>query len=152
MPYIMIRQMIISDIGHINEITCRSLDEYFPQEIFGIFMTGWQVGQLTAVDYSGIVMGFITGIRVSPDKVKITLFAVDKKYRYRGIGTGLLNEFRIRALSEGIRTIILEVRNTNVGAISFYEKRGFFRTESLKNFYNDGGDAIRMVSFTINNS
>jgi Acetyltransferases len=144
--------MIMSDIGYINEITRRTLDEYFPKEIFSLFMTGWPAGQLTAIDYSGIVMGYIAGIRISPDKAKITLFAVDKEYRYRGIGTELLNEFRIKAFSEGIRTIILEVRNTNVRTISFYEKRGFFRTENLKNFYNDGGDAIRMISFMINNA
>ena len=45
-----------------------------------------------------------------------------------------------------MRAVQLEVKSSNLGAIRFYERRGFIRAEELPGFYNDGSDGIRMVS------
>ncbi len=46
----------------------------------------------------------------------------------------------------------LEVRKENEAAIRFYKARGFIIAEDLPVFYNNGGDGIRMIGATIQNS
>jgi ribosomal protein S18 acetylase RimI-like enzyme len=48
-------------------------------------------------------------------------------------------------MMEGYSMMQLEVRTTNASAIRFYEKQGFRISETLPNFYSNGGSAYRMV-------
>ena len=140
-----IRQMTTSDIGRVYEIACGSLDEGYVQEVFFLFMNAWPSGQLVAVDVFGNIVGFLSGSRLTGDSVTISLFAVDHRNRGKGIGGRLLEDFKLRTAMDGRHYIKLEVRDTNSHALSFYEKKGFTRLQYLENFYNNGGNAIRMI-------
>lgn len=140
-----IRQMTASDIVGVYDIACRSLDEEYVEEVFYLFMSSWPSGQLVATDVFGNIVGFLSGSKMSSEKVTIPLFAVDDRYRGKGAGNELLSEFKYRTVMEGRHFIMLEVSETNTNALEFYEKRGFVRTEYLQNFYNNGGNAVRML-------
>lgn len=140
-----VRRMDISDVAGVYDIACRSLDESYVQEVFFLFINTWPSGQLVASDPTGKITGFISGSIISSDRVTIMLFAVDNEYRGMGIGDRLFEEFRMNTIMSGKRYIQLEVRDSNVNAISFYRKRGFTEIELIENFYNDGGNAVRMV-------
>jgi Acetyltransferases len=148
----MIRRMKSSDIDSVYNIACLSLDEYYLPEVFSFFMEEWPSGQLVSYDPVGNVTGFICGSQLTSEKVSILMFAVNPRYRKRGIGSELLREFRMVASMERKRIIQLEVRPSNANALSFYEKKGFHISEQLPNFYNNGGNALRMVSFVLNSS
>ncbi|MDR3074647.1 MAG: GNAT family N-acetyltransferase [Candidatus Methanoplasma sp.] len=141
----LIRQMTARDVDRVYEIACRSLDEYYTKEVFYFLIDGWPSGQLVAVNMIGNIMGFISGARLTRDKTTVSLLAVDDMYRGVGAGSGLLREFGLRTSMDGKQHIQLEVRSTNADVISFYRKRGFVVTEYIKGFYNNGGDAVRMV-------
>lgn len=141
----MIRQMTESDVPAVFSITCESMDQYFSPEVFSYFRIQWPAGQLVYCDMLGNVRGYISGARLDRGRVSISLFAVDEKIRNTGAGSELLAFFRQRAAMEGFATIQLEVRPANTVAVEFYEKRGFMKTEFMRFFYNDGGDAIRMI-------
>jgi len=147
-----IRQMLVSDIDRVYGIACLSLREEYAREVFFFFISGWPAGQLVAVDDIGEVIGFLSGARLTPDKVTILLFAVSPRHRRAGAGSRLMEEFRIRALMDGKQYIQLEVRDSNTDAASFYRKMGFTAVEYLDNFYNDGGNAVRMMCSALMNA
>lgn len=71
--------------------------------------------------------------------------AVAAAYRRRGYGEMLLKD----AIREARRTasdrIVLEVRTSNVAAISLYEKFGFKKITQRRRYYADGEDADIMI-------
>ncbi|MCQ2070723.1 MAG: GNAT family N-acetyltransferase [archaeon] len=139
-----IRVMRPGDENGAYSVMYHSLDQYFTQDVIGYFMMQWPAGQIVALDFTGRVIGYLAGARLQNRKASIHLFCVDSQYRGRGIGSSMLQRFRQAAIMEGLGTIQLEVRDTNVSAISFYRRHGFVTTENLPGFYNDGGDGIRM--------
>lgn len=140
-----VRQMLVSDIDRVYSIACMSLDELYVREVFFFFMKGWPAGQLVAVSDIGEVIGFLSGARLTSDKVTIPLFAVAPGYRRTGAGSRLMEGFRACVMMDGKHYIQLEVRESNKNAISFYEKMGFTVIEFLDGFYNDSGSAVRMM-------
>ena len=75
------------------------------------------------------------------------MFAVNPAYRGKGKGTELLNALISRARMECIRYITLEVREENQSARKFYKGRGFVEVSTLRGYYSDGGNGIRMDLF-----
>lgn len=58
-------------------------------------------------------------------RYRIWNLLVNKKYRRRGYGQALVKHVTKRAKKRGCRALVLEVRSSNVSAISFYFKQGF---------------------------
>ncbi|MCL2296259.1 MAG: GNAT family N-acetyltransferase [Methanomassiliicoccaceae archaeon] len=140
-----VRQMLVSDIDRVYEIACQSLDELYVREVFFFFINGWPTGQLVVVTDAGEVVGFLSGARLTSDKAAIPLFAVIPRHRRAGAGSRMMEEFRIRTMMDGMHYIQLEVRDSNASAVAFYKKMGFSAVEYLDSFYNDGGNAVRMI-------
>ncbi|HHW45768.1 MAG TPA: ribosomal protein S18-alanine N-acetyltransferase [Clostridiales bacterium] len=67
--------------------------------------------------------GFITNIAVHPD------------YRRQGIGRKVLKHLISFAQNNNIKSISLEVRQSNTAAIKLYESEGFECVGTRKNFY-----------------
>lgn len=81
------------------------------------------------------VVGLICGF-FAADEAEITSVAVDENYRRRGIGDRLMTAF-LERLPEYTESIFLEVRESNIPAVSLYEKHGFSSVGIRKNFYSD---------------
>lgn len=77
---------------------------------------------------------------------------VIKKYRNLGIGGILFNKLCKFAMLKQVKTIWLEVRESNITAISFYEKEGFSKIQIRKNFYADPTDNAVLMKCDIFNS
>ena len=140
-----VRDFRPSDISDLFRLASLSLDEEYAPEIFNYFHLQWPSGQLVICLPDGRIIGFISAARMDPGEARIMLFAVDPVYQSRGAGTKLLDALRMKARMEGIHTIMLEVRTTNMRAVSFYRHRGFTPLGVLERFYNDGGSAVKMV-------
>lgn len=79
----------------------------------------------------GLICGFFAA-----DEAEITSVAVDNDYRRRGIGDRLIKSF-FEQLPKSTLSIFLEVRESNLPAVSLYEKHGFYSVGVRKNFYSD---------------
>jgi ribosomal-protein-alanine N-acetyltransferase len=66
----------------------------------------------------------------------ITNVAVHPSYRRRGLAERMIAEFE-RLLPNDAESIFLEVRETNIAAISLYKKCGFEPVGIRKNFYSN---------------
>ena len=81
---------------------------------------------------NGKILGY-GGIWLVADEGQITNIAVLPEYRGRGIASKLLK--KLIEYAEG-KSIVLEVRESNLAAISLYEKHGFKNVGVRKNFYH----------------
>ena len=65
----------------------------------------------------------------------ISNVAVKKNFRRKNVAENMLNKLFYECGKKGVSDITLEVRETNVPAISLYEKLGFEEAGIRKNFY-----------------
>lgn len=94
-------------------------------------------------EYGGEVVGYVIAC-VESGKGHIVTIAVRPKYRRRGFGRLLLCKALIALSERGVKSAFLEVRTSNLPAISLYEKFNFRVKGRLKSYYLDGEDAYLM--------
>ncbi len=85
------------------------------------------------------------GIRVFLEEAHLMTLAVREDLRRRGLGTMLLARLIWEGVSFGARCMTLEVRRSNLPAISLYQKFGFRVVGLRKGYYSESGeDALVM--------
>ena len=82
------------------------------------------------------VLGFINA-RIINDEVYINNIAVKKEFRRKGVGKGLLSSLEKKAGKVNASFITLEVRESNLPAISLYSSLGYEVSGKRKKFYRD---------------
>lgn len=92
---------------------------------------------------SGRISGYIVTC-VFRGIAEIVSIAVDPSSRNQGLGKALMRRTLRKLRSKGIRTVSLMVRSTNATGIGFYGRFGFRRVRRVANYYEDGGEGIRM--------
>jgi ribosomal-protein-alanine N-acetyltransferase len=79
------------------------------------------------------------------DEMHVNKIAVDERERRRGVALRLMEACMEFALTHGIRTISLEVRDSNQGAQAFYGHLDFEPLYVRPRYYPDGESAVIMV-------
>ena len=98
---------------------------------------------VVARDDVGRIGGF--GImRYGDDDAHLDLLGVHPGLRRRGLGRRLLQWLEQPALEAGIRSVRLEVRESNFGARRFYERLGYRPLHRLDGDYRGRESAVRM--------
>jgi len=81
------------------------------------------------------------------DEAHVTTFAVDPRWRRRGVGEQLLLALLDLAVTRRAREATLEVRLSNMPARRLYEKYGFKPVGIRPRYYSDNGeDALIMTT------
>ena len=91
--------------------------------------------------------GNLTGfaiMRFGDANAHLMLFAVKPNYQRLGIGRALLHWLEKSAVTAGMQLIRLEVRESNRGAIRFYESLGYKQIEQLDRYYDSSEAAVVM--------
>ena len=88
---------------------------------------------LTALNDNEVV-GYC-GLISAADEADITNVSVSQSMRKKGIGGMLLSELIKEAGESGIKKIFLEVRESNIPAISLYNGFGFKQVGMRKDYY-----------------
>lgn len=91
-------------------------------------------------EISGLLVARIVG-----DQAEVLNLAVGTKHRRKREGTALLAAALDKFASTGGTSVYLEVRESNTGAIAFYEKHGFARTGRRKGYYRNPDEAAVMM-------
>ncbi len=74
-------------------------------------------------------------VRQTQEEAEILSIAVDPKKRRLGLGKELMREAIRRLQGDRVKSLLLEVDGTNVGAVSLYEKLGFMAIGSRPGYY-----------------
>ncbi len=69
------------------------------------------------------------------DQADILSFVIRDKCRRQGFGTILLGKFISTFKRKGVKEFFLEVAEKNIGAQKFYNRFGFIKIGSRKNYY-----------------
>ncbi len=92
----------------------------------------------------GEVIGF--GIMLyGQSKAHLNLLGVDASWRSYGIGHRLLTWLEECAITAGLESCQLELRETNHHARKFYLQHGYGELERVSNYYQQKEDAIRLT-------
>jgi [ribosomal protein S18]-alanine N-acetyltransferase len=76
------------------------------------------------------------------EMAELQRIAVAPEHRRRGIAGLLLAAVRDRAAARGAPALLLEVKETNAGALAFYERAGFVEIDRRPRYYRNGDTAI----------
>ena len=123
----MVRDIDFGDLNRVNEILqCFNFkidDQVFNKEFMNVVVYD-DAGIKGVVVYDLIY-----------DRIEIEYIVVEASSRRNGIATSMIDY--IENKHPNIKNITLEVRESNAGAIEFYEKLGFRRVSIRKNYYNN---------------
>ena len=90
--------------------------------------------------YDKEIIGYISFSYIFDIEIESVL--VKSSYQRQGIGTLLLNYIFKFAKENKISNVFLEVRKSNIGAISLYRKLGFSNISIRKKYYENAEDAL----------
>ena len=89
---------------------------------------------------AGRPSGFVLG-RLMADEAEVLNLAVREECRRQGEGRALVEELLRRFAESGVSRVFLEVRESNRGAIGFYEGMGFRQTGRREGYYREPEEA-----------
>lgn len=87
------------------------------------------------------ILGYIS-FSFDGEMLEIFNFCVKENYQRSGIGTQIMNYAFNLFISNGLKSSILEVRESNKKAISFYEKLGYIQISIRKKYYSNNENAL----------
>ena len=89
---------------------------------------------------AGRPTGFVLG-RLVADEAEVLNLAVREGYRRQGEGRALLEELLRQFAKSGVSRVFLEVRESNRGAIGFYERMEFRQAGRREGYYRGPQEA-----------
>ena len=89
---------------------------------------------------AGRPTGFVLG-RLVADEAEVLNLAVREECRRKGEGRALVEELLLRFAKSGVSRVFLEVRESNRGAIGFYERMGFRQSGRREDYYREPREA-----------
>ena len=99
---------------------------------------------VAVAELDGVTAGY-ADMWIIADEAQLYNIAISPEFRGRGIGSILLRYMAEKAEEAGCRILLLEVRRSNIPAISMYRKNGFKESGLRKGYYaEDAEDAVLM--------
>ena len=103
---------------------------------------------VACVDGQGRVLAY-GGMMTVLDEGQITNIATHPDHRRRGLGKAVVQALLEEAARRGLCSVVLEVRESNLAAISLYEAFGFTRIGRRKDFYSHPTEAALILQKTL---
>jgi ribosomal-protein-alanine N-acetyltransferase len=100
--------------------------------------------QAWLVEQGTLLNGFLVARILSPD-MEIMNLAVLVQWRRKGIAAALLAAAEAEARTKKVTRIFLEVRESNAGAIAFYEGSGFTKMARRAGYYQEPPEAAILM-------
>lgn len=137
-----IRSMSSSDLDTVLAIEQASFSVPWCRDHFDQEMTALHSFPFV-VEYNGVVAGYVCLMSLF-EEAQILDIAVAPELRGRGMARLLVHHAVAVARDKGAELLTLEVRATNLSAITLYERCGFVRTGLRHKYYEGRDDAVLM--------
>lgn len=146
---IKIRRMEKTDVDEVVRLEALSYGEHhWSKESFYNELSNHLAHYFCAVDKNGTLLGYVGCWHIF-EEAHITTLSVHPDYRKQGIAQRLLFTIIDGCYQNKIKYITLEVRESNIAAISLYEKNGFKSIGTRKGYYQDNNENA-LIMFTEN--
>ena len=141
-----VERMTLDDLPAVHAIERQSFFQPWPDEAYRNEILTNRLASYVVARVDEEVVGF-AGLWIMVDEAHVTTFAVDPRWRRRGVGERLLLALLELALERHAREATLEVRLSNLPARKLYEKYGFRPVGIRPRYYSDNGeDALIMTT------
>jgi ribosomal-protein-alanine N-acetyltransferase len=140
---IFIRPMLESDLTEVIAIETSSFPNPWNLEHFLDEIKAQYSFPLVSLNGSDKLTGYICPMLLF-DEGHIMNVAVRKGFRGRGVGKLMIEKVLAECREKDAAFLSLEVRISNLSAISLYQRLGFIETGQRKKYYENGEDAILM--------
>lgn len=135
-----ITKMTLDDLNNIKDNLISDFDDFWNYSVFKSELESDSSHYLVVKDNSKII-GF-AGIKVTVPDCDIMNIVVKKDFRNQGIGSLLLKELINLSKSLNVKNLFLEVNERNTPAILLYNKFGFKKISTRKNYYKDNNAIV----------
>ncbi len=135
-----IAKMTLDDLNSIKDNLISDFDDFWNYSVFKSELESDSSHYLVVKDNSKII-GF-AGIKVTVPDCDIMNIVVKKDFRNQGIGSLLLKELINLSKSLNVKNLFLEVNERNTPAILLYNKFGFKKISTRKNYYKDNNAIV----------
>lgn len=139
---ISIFEMTLEDLNNLKDDLITSFDDFWSFDTLKNELLSDNSKYIVA-KLDNIIIGF-AGIKLIFDEAELMNIVVKKDFRNKGIASMLLTEIFNICSKCNINNINLEVNESNLLAISLYQKFGFNKVGYRKNYYNATFGAILM--------
>lgn len=133
---IIIREMEENDIDDILKIEKESFATPWTRNSFLIELNENKLARYIVAEVDGKILGY-GGMWFILNESHITNIAVLKDYRGQGVGNRILEGLIWYCIKEGIESMTLEVRKSNIVAQNLYKKYGFIDSGTRPGYYSD---------------
>ena len=141
------RKMTEADIPAIATLEAQTFSDAWTREgIYGTFCQ--KQAFITVAEVEGEIAGYCIVYYVMGEG-EIARIAVGSEYRRRGIGKGLLDDVCGSCKEKQVERLLLDVRESNIGARTFYQMYGFGEDGIRKNFYGNPKENAVLMSKTL---
>jgi ribosomal-protein-alanine N-acetyltransferase len=138
--------MTLDDLAAVHAIERASFAVPWPDDAYRNEIRTNRLASYVVARAGEEVVGF-AGLWVMVDEAHITTFAVDPRWRRRGVGERMLLALLDLSVARRAREATLEVRLSNIPARKLYEKYGFRPVGIRPRYYSDNGeDALIMTT------
>ena len=136
----------LADVVEIGELSRKYIEydlgwDYTPEKITRLIKSDNKNVVVAREDNQLVGFGIMT---YHENQANLDLLAVKIRYRYRGIGRQILQWLEKGALTAGIFTVYVQVREINTGAIKFYKKLGYKIIDERRGYYRGQETAVIM--------
>ena len=144
MQFIEIRDMQNSDLDRVLEIENLCFKAPWGKDDLYREINDNKLAVMSVVTVDDLVVGFCDYWNTF-DSGTICQIAIHPNYQHQSLGSRLLEEVFKDARAKKVRTLTLEVRESNEKAINFYKKYGFKIALCKESYYSNGENAIYMM-------
>ena len=138
--------MTVEDLPEVHAIERASFFQPWPDDAYRNEIQTNRLASYVVARAGDEIVGF-GGLWVMVDEAHITTFAVDPRWRRRGVGERILLALLDLSVARSAREATLEVRLSNMPARKLYEKYGFRPVGIRPRYYSDNGeDALIMTT------
>ena len=144
----LIRQARENDVPAIVSIECKTSPEPWSESaLYRDVVTNGQALVILA-DVDGRIVGYADVWHI-PDEFQLNNIAVVEEFRGNHLAENMLEVLIATARELGLKTITLEVRESNTPARRLYEKCGFQHVGERPGYYVDNGETAILMDRTI---
>lgn len=141
----MIQRMEIHDLDRIVELECLCFSSPWSKDDFLYELSENPFGYYVVLCVDNQIVAYL-GLWMDEERAQITTIGVDPSQRGKGYAKALMEHMFDVCSSKGVKVYSLEVRVSNLSAISLYKRYGFEQVGLRKAYYQDNHeDAYLMI-------
>jgi ribosomal-protein-alanine N-acetyltransferase len=140
---LILRTYVPQDLDAIVEIEMKAftVGPYSRRMLQRVLKEGGSISVVAEVD--SVIAGYAVLLPLNRNQADIETIAVLPEFHGKGIADRLIEYLEKEAFEKGFSEIILEVRDRNFRAISFYRRHGYHEISHIPGFYHEYYDGSR---------